>query len=129
MSTPQPEKPALRNILELGAEIIAANIDPADLENRALLMQSIEVYVDQCSQWLQTNVATDSSAGGQGENLDLTAQVRQLLEQHTQVLDHAKTLLNTASQELREFQRRGKGIMRYADYLPKSISMATKLKG
>lgn len=131
MAPSQPEKLALQAILDSGVDIIkltqsAPSEQLSEQMLREQVLKSLEGYADSCGEWLKQNVG--AKAGDQISPA-LGEQVALLLQQHAQVLAHAKELLSTASQELREFQRRGKGILRYADYLPKSISMAMKQKG
>ena len=117
---------SLREILEFGLKIIELAAAEPTAKLREQVLDSLDHYVNSCGEWLKLNVEGKTA---EKINAELNQQAAQLLAQHAEVLTHAQTLLSTASRELREFQRRGKGIMRYADYLPKSISMATKQKG
>ena len=131
MTTAKPEAASSRDnslkvILDSGLQIIELSAAEPNAQLRQQVLSLLDEYANVCGEWLSKNI--EGKAADQIKP-ELGQQAAQLLAQHAQVLTQAQALLSTASQELREFQRRGKGIMRYADYLPKSISMATKQKG
>lgn len=57
------------------------------------------------------------------------ARLAELEERHVRILELAEGLRDSTNSELRAHHRRGKGILAYADVLPKSISRSKPRQG
>jgi len=81
-------------------------------------------YTAAFSAWYETGPTKNIKPGAAEEGV-----LFELADKHEKVLALAKTILKGTSGELRAFKSRAKGLMVYADVLPKRVSTRRVKKG
>lgn len=101
-----PSAAEIEQILALGRSVLDPN-----LQSEQLLMR-LEAFIDAISA-----IPLDGELSG-----DQRDSLTRITELHAAVLAHAATLQGNWSKGLADLRRRSKGIMAYADQLPKRLS-------
>lgn len=89
-------------------------LDTADIDER---LNYLEAYTEAFDLWFQHSGGEDPT------------RLAELEERHVRILELAESLRDSTNTELRAHHKRGKGILAYADTLPKSVSRSKPRQG
>lgn len=106
--------PQIQDLIDLAQAALAQNLSQLESLERAA------AYSEAFQHWIESNPKFDE--------LELTA-LQELNNLHATILDGAQKLQEQTSADLRTLRTRAKGILAYADVLPRRISTLRVKKG